>query len=59
MDVFRKLQTTHVLVHFHENNYCGTTTYDNTTVPNVFECTSYTKNTDNIPSILDSPNVPF
>lgn len=65
MDVFRKLQATHVLVHFHPNNCCGTTTYDNTTVPNIFECTfvrkdictSYTKNTDNIPSILDSPCV--
>lgn len=65
MDVFNKLQKTHVLVHLHANNCCGTTIYDNITTPNVFECTfvrkdictSYTKNTDHIPSILDSPCV--
>jgi hypothetical protein len=63
MDVFNKLNKTHVLIHLHANNCCGTTIYDNTAVPNVFECTfvrkdlcnSYIQNTDTIPSILDSP----
>jgi hypothetical protein len=67
MSVFKKLHETHVLVHFHANNCCGTTIYDNTSVPNVFECTFvrkdickyYKPNTDNIPSILDSPCVTY
>ena len=53
------------LIHFHPNNCCGTTIYNNIIVPNVFECTFIRKdvyiysglNTDPIPSNLDSPCV--
>ena len=65
MDVFNKLKKSHVLIHFHANNCCGTTVYNNIVVPNVFECTFIRKdvhidcglNTTPIPSILDSPCV--
>ena len=65
MYVFEMLKKTHVLIHFHANNCCGTTEYNGTIVPNVFECTFIRKdmhvdsgkNTDPIPSALDSPCV--
>jgi hypothetical protein len=65
MSIFEKIAKTHKLVHLHANNCCGTTTYDNIVVPNVFECT-YIRNDcfiDNglnneiIPSNLDKPNL--
>jgi len=63
--VFEKLKQTHVLIHFHANNCCGTTSYNDIIVPNVFECTFIRKdmhvdsglNKDPIPSALDSPCV--
>lgn len=65
MKVFENLSKTHKLVHFHANNCCGTTLFENTVVPNVFECTYIRndcfvdngKNTDPIPSLLDRTNV--
>jgi hypothetical protein len=65
MDVFKKLSKTHVLIHFHPNNCCGTCEYQGIIVPNVFECTYLRKdianisglNTDAIPGQLDSKNV--
>jgi hypothetical protein len=65
MDVLKKVNNTHKIIHLHANNCCGTTVYDNITVPNIFECT-YLRNdlqdfvelsTDPIPSNLDRPNV--
>jgi len=64
--VFEKLLTSHVLVHFHANNCCGTNIVKNIKIPNVFECTYIHKkyyndklilNTDNIPGTLDMKNV--
>jgi len=66
MNCFKKLSETHFLVHFHGNNCCGTTLFENTIVPNVFECTFIRKdliknfigyNDETIPSKLDMPNV--
>ena len=65
MSVFEKISRTHKLIHFHPNNCCGTTLYENTIVPNVFECTFLRKdvddstelNTETIPSSLDVKNV--
>jgi len=64
MDVFKKLAQTHKLIHFHGNNCCGTTVYENIVTPNVFECTylrndiqiSDELNSDPIPSNLDFKN---
>jgi hypothetical protein len=64
MSVFETLSKTHTLIHFHCNNCCGTTTYENTNVPNVFECTYVRKdvqdkgelNTDSLPTELDRKN---
>lgn len=66
MEVLAKCAYNHWLIHFHGNNCCSTTNYNNTIVPNVFECTYIRKdvqnfvgyNTDKIPSQLDTPNVP-
>ena len=64
--VFEKLLTSHVLVHFHANNCCGTNTVKNIKIPNVFECTYIHKkyytteielNTSTIPGTLDMKNV--
>lgn len=66
MDCFKKLSETHYLVHFHGNNCCGTTIFENTIVPNVFECTFIRKdmiknfigyNNETVPSKYDRPNV--
>lgn len=63
-----KLSKTHYLIHLHPNNCCGTTIYNNITVPNVFECTyirkdlcnNIKKNIIKIPDILlDSKNVNY
>lgn len=37
--LLEKLCETHILVHFHPNNCCGTTIYMGITYPNVFQCT--------------------
>ena len=55
MDVFRKLAETHVLIHFHCNNCCGTTTYDNIITPNVFECTYVRKDIQSMSQLNDEP----
>ena len=55
MDVFRKLAETHVLVHFHCNNCCGTTTYDSIITPNVFECTYIRKDIQSSLHLNDEP----
>jgi hypothetical protein len=64
MEVLQKLAEQFTLVHFHANNCCGTTSYNNVTVPNVFECTyvhtsiqpKEKRNTVPVPHSLDSPN---
>ena len=65
-DTFKKLNKTHVLVHFHGNNCCGTRNYKGVVIPNVFECTYIHKkhylsvpelNTDIIPSDIDMTNI--
>ena len=63
--VFDKLNTNHVLVHFHANNCCGVRNHRGVNIPNVFECTYIHKkyyphpilNKDVIPGILDMRNV--
>lgn len=65
INCLKTLAETHYLVHFHGNNVCGTTIYNNIKVPNVFECTyirkdlcnNISKNIHKIPSILDTPNI--
>jgi hypothetical protein len=42
-EVFKKINKDFVLVHFHANNYCGTSLVDNIVIPNVFECTYLNK----------------
>ena len=67
MKCLKKLSDTHYLLHFHCNNCCGTTTYNDILVPNVFECTYVRKdlcnhisrNTIKIPGELDRPNLPW
>lgn len=65
--IFRKINNTHVLIHLHPNNNCGTRIVDGIEVPNVFECTylhlkHFSKapelSPDPIPGPLDMPNVP-
>jgi len=64
-DVLKKLAQTHTLIHLHGNNCCGIIKYDNSLLPNVFECTYVRKdmqdtseyNEDPIPSYLDRPNI--
>ena len=64
--MFNKLNKTHILLHFHGNNCCGTKIYQGIEVPKVFECTYVNKkyvnniklNTINIPSNFDYPNIP-
>lgn len=64
--VFDKINRTHVLIHFHANNNCGTRMMGSVVMPNVFECTYLHKrfferkptlNHHPIPSELDMPNV--
>lgn len=65
MAVINKVSTTHSIIHLHGNNCCGTTTFNNILVPNIFECTYLRKdlqefielNDESIPSLLDKPNV--
>jgi len=64
--VFNKINSNHVLVHFHANNCCGVKLHKGVRIPNVFECTYLHKkffvnppqlNTDVIPGLLDMKNV--
>jgi len=64
--IFRKLNNTHVLIHFHGNNCCGVKTVQGVDIPNVFECTYIHKkyfslpkqlNISQVPSLLDQPNL--
>lgn len=64
--IFKKINLTHVLIHFHPNNNCGTRIVDGIEVPNVFECTYLHKkhftqtpslSRDPVPGPLDMPNV--
>jgi hypothetical protein len=66
VEVFNKLNETHVLVHFHGNNNCGVRTHKGVVMPEVFECTYLHKrhfasppklNKQPIPSELDMPNI--
>ena len=64
--IFDILNKTHVLVHFHGNNYCGVRYHMGVVIPNVFECTYLHKkfftgplelNTERLPSQLDMRNI--
>jgi beta-1,4-mannosyl-glycoprotein beta-1,4-N-acetylglucosaminyltransferase len=64
--IFDKLNKTHILIHFHPNNCCGTRNHKGIIIPNVFECTfihkkyynqPYKLNTELIPGSLDMKNV--
>jgi hypothetical protein len=66
MDMFRKINNTHVMVHLHGNNNCGMRIYQDTIMPDVFECTyihkkyfkeTIQRNTDFLPTIYDTPNL--
>ena len=39
INLIRKLNETHYLIHLHPNSCCGTTSFNNIEVPNVIECT--------------------
>ena len=39
IDMFKKINETHLLIHFHPNNACGTRIHNGVYFPNVFECT--------------------
>lgn len=64
MNIFKKINKTHTLVHFHANNCCGTRLFEGVVVPNVFECTyvrndiqtTKTPSNEKIPSPLDFKN---
>lgn len=64
--IFEKLNKTHVLLHLHGNNCCGTRIHNGIIIPNIFECTyvhkrfipsPLTLNKDPLPCVLDSPNI--
>lgn len=64
--IFEKINKTHVLLHFHGNNCCGTRIHMGVMIPNVFECTYVHKkyintnlnlNRESIPSNYDNPNI--
>lgn len=66
INLFKKLNKTHTLVHVHPNNGCKTYYVDGVHMPNVFECTfirneyvlEKTPNTERLPMSIDMPNVP-
>ena len=70
IDMFKKLNETHLPIHFHPNNACGTRIHNGVYFPNVFECTYLHKrffydgkaelNRDYIPnSQVDVRNISF
>ncbi len=65
-EVFRKINRTHLLVHFHANNACGVRNIGPCIIPNVFECTyinkkylkePYLLNKEKLPTNIDMQNV--
>lgn len=64
-EIFKFLNNTHYLIHFHANNCCGVVNNNGVDIPNVFECTYLHKkyiispelNTDIIPGPLDMNNI--
>ena len=65
-DLLQKINNTHTLVHFHANNGCKMTSIDNINIPHVFELTyirnefitEKIRNSETLPTTLDSPNIP-
>ncbi len=57
-EVFRKINRTHLLIHFHANNACGTRSVDGCVVPNVFEWTYVNKKYLSEPYILNKEKLP-
>jgi len=66
-NIFKKINNTHLLVHFHPNNCVGMTNYKNVIFPDAFECTyvnkkyileKYELNSEIIPTPIDNPNSP-
>ena len=66
IDLFKKLNNTHTLVHVHPNNGCQTYNVDGVHLPNVFECIfirndyvlEKTPNSESLPMPIDMPNIP-
>ena len=65
INLIKKINVTHNLIHLHPNSCCGTTNFNNITVPNVIECTFLRKDLcqnasidlSSIPNnMLDKPN---
>jgi len=64
-NLFREINKTHTLVHFHANNGCKMTQIDGINIPHVFELThirndfvkNKIKNTETLPTKLDSRNI--
>lgn len=56
--VFKRLNETHLLVHFHANNCCGLRYVNGILVPNIFECTYVHKRYINQPYILNKKFLP-
>lgn len=58
--VFDKINSNHVLLHFHPNNniHCGVRNHMNVIIPNVFECTYINKKFVNQPYILNRNPIP-
>lgn len=69
IDMFKKINQTHIMVHLHPNNACGDRIHNGVFMPNVFECTYLHKrffngeaelNTDYIPNdAVDVRNIPW
>lgn len=67
INLIKKLNETHYLIHLHPNNCCGTTNFNNINVPNVLEFTYIRKDLVSSKEIdlspipnpeLDRPNIP-
>jgi hypothetical protein len=56
--VFKKINKTHLLVHFHANNCCGVRNIKGTYIPNIFECTYINKKYLNLPYELNKNIIP-
>jgi hypothetical protein len=69
IEMFKKINQTHIMVHLHPNNACGDCVHQGVFMPNVFECTYLHKrffngeaelNMDYIPNdAVDSRNIPW
>jgi hypothetical protein len=67
-DIFAKLNETHYIVHFHENNHCIQRIYQGIIIPDVFELTYLNKkyfnsppekNNESFPLSIDMKNNPY